>query len=820
MDSEVPSTLSRPSSCVSQPILSPSSVLDDPGEAMQTVTPRNVREWTEYQASMNDLAQGGYDTAQVIRPVHRQTFPAYSSSYVPTGLGIGQPPLAYRYGEQAETRDAMPKEDQVHTRPSPLEATSGNIFGLSPSSHTELGSPLTWSPDSGHTDGQPKNQSSIPTPPTPPTGLLVTRNTVSHSSSTPEMAFPEMEDNDATLKRHSYNSVQIPGSYFSDESSLGIRSTSNSPAPLASSGNVPRQWRRAPLPFSRSTTPAVLPVDISLTNLLHVSASMLSQSLPTSLSQNVAGPPQVTLSPALHEDNTSVRSWSPQNFLHYPSDARSMPLQQPSYLPQFQPHERSVSPQHALLAPFPVHAGHSYAGTANRLFPETSQDASTSVYRDRHCSSTSSTSAANLGAFRPQHQMPYRELHSPLGSSVGSYHSESTDECDVASQSGGASRTGASGSPSGLSFTAESPYPSQVYFEGMQIAAQGYIPDCSTSATSDGGPPHSQFQASSSGYTAQHPSLKRSTSLNVARRPLAVRHFSHHPYYSGHPQYFPELSIYRREDSYSPATVDAPQSAPDLSQSVAFDASMYLRTPSPLDQPGNWNIPTEEELRLAAMQYRSPNSNHANQGDKQDGRTAYSDIGLHEDSNLHFADTNQETLGPRRTTPSHSKSTPIARMFNDDNQDYPDVSNAQASASSTGPDQLHTSGRSSHPATITLLPLERNSASGRYDHSRGNGPTLRLSQGLLPWHMLPTKRSRGRRPVISPDLDIDPTIDSTTASTLQQVSFTGVTKTGKPKKIFVCRVPGCDKCFRRSEHLKRHIRSIHTHDKRECRSFA
>ena len=85
----------------------------------------------------------------------------------------------------------------------------------------------------------------------------------------------------------------------------------------------------------------------------------------------------------------------------------------------------------------------------------------------------------------------------------------------------------------------------------------------------------------------------------------------------------------------------------------------------------------------------------------------------------------------------------------------------------------------------------------------------------IPLCMMPTKRSRGRRPVISPELDLDPDIDHTTASSLAQVEFSGVTKTGKPRKIFVCRVPGCDKCFRRAEHLKRHVRSLHTNYKRE-----
>lgn len=33
-------------------------------------------------------------------------------------------------------------------------------------------------------------------------------------------------------------------------------------------------------------------------------------------------------------------------------------------------------------------------------------------------------------------------------------------------------------------------------------------------------------------------------------------------------------------------------------------------------------------------------------------------------------------------------------------------------------------------------------------------------------------------------------------------------------RTYVCVVPGCGKCFVRGEHLKRHVRSIHTHDKR------
>ncbi|PFH45474.1 hypothetical protein AMATHDRAFT_184547 [Amanita thiersii Skay4041] len=56
-----------------------------------------------------------------------------------------------------------------------------------------------------------------------------------------------------------------------------------------------------------------------------------------------------------------------------------------------------------------------------------------------------------------------------------------------------------------------------------------------------------------------------------------------------------------------------------------------------------------------------------------------------------------------------------------------------------------------------------------------------------------TKKSRGRRvpTTSSPDLS----------------------GSSKDERLYVCKVEGCGKCFHRGEHLKRHIRSIHTHEK-------
>jgi C2H2 transcription facotor len=42
----------------------------------------------------------------------------------------------------------------------------------------------------------------------------------------------------------------------------------------------------------------------------------------------------------------------------------------------------------------------------------------------------------------------------------------------------------------------------------------------------------------------------------------------------------------------------------------------------------------------------------------------------------------------------------------------------------------------------------------------------------------------------------------------------------KGARIHMCKVPGCGKCFARGEHLKRHVRSIHTYEKRKSLRFS
>ncbi|KAJ6479324.1 hypothetical protein C8R47DRAFT_983483 [Mycena vitilis] len=63
-----------------------------------------------------------------------------------------------------------------------------------------------------------------------------------------------------------------------------------------------------------------------------------------------------------------------------------------------------------------------------------------------------------------------------------------------------------------------------------------------------------------------------------------------------------------------------------------------------------------------------------------------------------------------------------------------------------------------------------------------------------------TKKSRGRRV---------PTVASLYAGD----SFAAASAAKAAARLYTCKVPGCGKCFARGEHLKRHVRSIHTYEK-------
>ena len=92
------------------------------------------------------------------------------------------------------------------------------------------------------------------------------------------------------------------------------------------------------------------------------------------------------------------------------------------------------------------------------------------------------------------------------------------------------------------------------------------------------------------------------------------------------------------------------------------------------------------------------------------------------------------------------------------------------------------------------------------------------------------KKSRGRKvpflnslsPVSSPSNTTgSPSPDDNVGERLRdsrrskRVRTVSASDDSGPSRSFLCVVPGCGKCFVRAEHLKRHVRSIHTNDKRK-----
>lgn len=126
-----------------------------------------------------------------------------------------------------------------------------------------------------------------------------------------------------------------------------------------------------------------------------------------------------------------------------------------------------------------------------------------------------------------------------------------------------------------------------------------------------------------------------------------------------------------------------------------------------------------------------------------------------------------------------------------------------ASSSATMLDEIDATEQ--QPTQLRAIPTARASpVSGEYTFldatsstftSERRGPRIRTAPPVPVPNL--TKKSRGRRVPTADDTAAEPESDS------------------KKSRVYICKVEECGKCFSRGEHLKRHIRSIHTHEKRK-----
>ncbi|KAF8735067.1 hypothetical protein AX14_002787 [Amanita brunnescens Koide BX004] len=121
--------------------------------------------------------------------------------------------------------------------------------------------------------------------------------------------------------------------------------------------------------------------------------------------------------------------------------------------------------------------------------------------------------------------------------------------------------------------------------------------------------------------------------------------------------------------------------------------------------------------------------------------------------------------------------------------------------------RLHSGSASTSLTFLTLASGAGASSSSATSTSGNSGRRRSRAMSSLPIpvpvpHL--TKKSRGRRvPTVSSVEDLTTTIGKRKGNS------------GKNSRMYLCEVDGCGKCFARGEHLKRHVRSIHTYEKRK-----
>jgi len=199
-------------------------------------------------------------------------------------------------------------------------------------------------------------------------------------------------------------------------------------------------------------------------------------------------------------------------------------------------------------------------------------------------------------------------------------------------------------------------------------------------------------------------------------------------------------------------------------------------------QAGPSSLPNQQNVGISfADVYTDPTQGVKVEQDQQIVQMGSTDIHYQQPLSLYDSDSGEDEKSESESDPSYMPSSPRARPMSLPNASHIRARHIRSSSAGSGT-TIGLGGESLHAQRAVRTPAPE--------------PVPNL-----------TKKSRGRRvPTASALYGV---YGSPSASSAGIGSGSG----GKNARTYVCKVKECGKCFARSEHLKRHVRSIHTNEK-------
>ena len=271
-----------------------------------------------------------------------------------------------------------------------------------------------------------------------------------------------------------------------------------------------------------------------------------------------------------------------------------------------------------------------------------------------------------------------------------------------------------------------------------------------------------------------------------------------------------------RSDISANGRINAPASPTSASASASTSDEPYEfdddESDDDYDDPhdGEFVLPSRSSRRRTSYSYRSTaRSASGSQGTESSGGNAEGQY-----PSFQYMTSEGRSLRPRSTSRynPYPTSSSFENGFYNQNGEYNHHAQEQHGKRYASSSPSAISGRSGSSSSTTGA----NTVTTTLSSSTSSSATANSRRRLRPPASLPipvpvpnlTKKSRGRRVPTMSSIE-----DLRSASSGAGKKRQGA-PTGKTVRMYLCEVDGCGKCFARGEHLKRHVRSIHTYEKR------